>query len=167
MIHRCHRVRFFLPTLPRIGSIALGFLSLGMVFHASAALTVTFVRIAQTGDDPPGLTGPLTDFDAFCSGSPLQSLAPSVDVNGRVTFTGVDTVSPPCLSPAAGVFLGTGDGTLTTVVDRSTDPPGTVGSFANFEAPAVGPYGVAFYGRDASFVSGIFTDPTGPISLKT
>jgi hypothetical protein len=138
-------------------------LSIGLTMQAAP---VTFVRIAQTGDDPPGVTGPFTDFDTFCNGSPLQNLAPSVDVYGRVVFAGVDTVAPPCLSAAAGVFIGIGTGTLGTVKDRTDDPPGNVSTFANLAAPVIGPYGIVFYGRDSSFRSGIFTlFVSGPTSL--
>jgi len=141
-------------------------LTIGCAAQAAGSTSVTFVPIAKTGDDPPGITGPFTDFDSFYNGQG-SGWPPSVDTDGQVVFVGVDTVAPPPLSPSSGVFLGAGPGTVSTVMDRSGDPPGYVGTFANFESAVDGPGGVAFYGRDASFFSGIFAKyASGPTSLS-
>src|ERR1700686_2561268 len=154
----------------RIALLTAIALFIGFTMQADGQVLVTpliFFRIAQTGETPPGGTGPFTGFQAFCNGTPLQKLAPSVDADGQVVFVGEDTAPPPCVS-GSGVFLGSGPGPLSTVIDRSVNPPGIVSTFADFEEPVVGPYGVAFWGRDSSFLNGIFARFVGVgVVLKT
>ena len=122
---------------------------------------VNFVRIAATGDDPPGATGPFTGFDIVSQGFTIQINAPALDETGRVAFVGRDGNTPS----GRGVYIGHGP-QIVTIADRSDDAPGLVGPYTFFREPAISPFGVVFQGGDAFFRTGIFADPTGSLGLR-
>jgi hypothetical protein len=124
------------------------------------------VRIAQTGDAPPGGTGAVTSFDIVRGNAITQSNAPAVHETRRVVFVGRDASNPLNSFFNSGIFMGEGYGFI-TVADSFTNPLGIVGNLANFTDPAISPFGVVFSGLDASFRGGIFTDPTGATLLRS
>lgn len=129
-------------------------------------VSINFVRIAQTSDDPPGITGPLTSFGTSASFFDSTVRGPAIDEARRVVFVGRDAAVPATSSNASGVFLG--DGTqLFTIADRSLNPPGVVGNLVGFDEPDISSAGVVFNGRDASFRSGIFAELGGILGMRS
>lgn len=167
-ISNAHSVRI---TLTGLALLALIFNALLITPEAAKAkgddiVSIKFVRIAKTGDDPPGIaTGPLTGFGSTLSLFDSTRNGPAIDEARRVVFVGRDATIPATSFNSSGVFLGNGT-QLFTIADRSLNPPGGVGNLIDFEEPDVSSAGVVFQGRDASFRTGIFADPGGILSLR-
>jgi hypothetical protein len=141
-------------------------LLLGTASLATAAdlASVSFVRIAQTGDDPPGSTGPLTGFDIQIFGLPNQGNAPAVDETRRVVFVGRD-FPLTTTTPNSGVFGGSGNG-VSVIADRSTPGPFPPQPLIYFSEPALTPFGTTFYAADALFRSMIYVRGAAAIGSK-
>lgn len=118
---------------------------------------VTVTRIAQTGDDPPGITGPFTSFE------PFPGVAPAIDESRRVVFIARDANQPSSSLESAGVFVGNGSSGVFTVADRTVNSPGVTGPLVDFGSPACTPFGIVFSTRDASFRSVVLAAPQGPV----
>jgi hypothetical protein len=168
------------PTTSKTQSIRItltGLALLGVMFNAllitpeaakakgDDVVSINFVGIAQRGDDPPGITGPLLSFGTSTTFFDSTVRGPAIDEARRVIFVGRDATVPATSFSASGVFLG--DGTqLFTIADRNLNPPGVVGNLIGFEEPDLSSAGIVFTGRDASGRMGIFADPGGILSLR-
>lgn len=168
IISNVHSVRITL-----IGLALLAWIFNALLISPEAAkakgddvVSVNFVRIARTGDDPPGMTGPLTSFGTTASLFDCVVHGPAVDDARRVVFAARDAAVPATSSNASGVFLGNGT-QLFTIADRSLNPPGFVEKLIDFKEPNVASAGVVYYGRDASFRTGIFEEPGGILNLTS
>lgn len=168
IIANVHSVRV---TLTVLASLVLIFNALLITPNIAKAkgddiVSIKFVRIAQTGDDPPGITGPLTGFGTTFSLFDSRRNGPAIDATRGVLFVGRDAAVPAGSSNNSGVFLGNGN-ELFTIANNALNPPGGVGTLVNFSEPGLSSTGIVFNGRDASFRSGIFAEPFGILSLRS
>jgi len=126
------------------------------VYLGNTTLSVVCVRkMAGTGDDPPGVVGPITDFQIIGLGEPIWAGAPAADVTGRVLFTAKSA------DGKQGVFLnGAGpSSSISWVADHDTDPLGIVmAPLLDFDYLSLGnsDLGLTYWGRDSFGQSGIW-----------
>lgn len=115
------------------------------------------LKIAGTGDDPPGVVGSITSFKIATGDFPSLQGAPAVDGFPRVLFTGESA------DGKEGVFIGNelspGVITFAKVADSDTDPPGIVHTpFLGFYGLSLSDsfFGLAYWGRDSLGRRGVF-----------
>lgn len=120
----------------------------------AAALSVSFVEIADTSTPIPGGSGSFTSFGRN----------PSVD-GGTVAFRGEGDPPTPLDSQQQGIYTGAG-GAPALVVDQGTAIPGGVGDFETFTfKPSIDGGTVAWSGDGAAGQEGIYRDAGGGAAL--
>ncbi len=115
----------------------------------AAALTVTFIKKADTATPIPGGSGAFTSFGRN----------PSIDGGFAVAFRG-DGEAPTPVGPAQQGIYSNLSGSLAVVADQGTPSPGGAGSFESFplEPSSDVDYGASWGGGGAAGQAGIYRD---------